>query len=106
MQRIIALALIAAGTAFEVGADIYFKRWSQNNQLLLAAIGLLLYIVGTIFWAFSLKFESLSKAGTIFTLLNLGLIIIAGVIFFKESLSMANRVGIGLAVIAIVLMEL
>lgn len=105
-KKIIALVLVVIATLIEVTADIYFKKWSQDGKISLIAIGLFLYLVGSGFWAYSLKFDSLSKIGTIFTVLNLALIILSGVFLFKESLSPINKIGIGFGLIAIILMEM
>jgi drug/metabolite transporter (DMT)-like permease len=69
-------------------------------------LGAAIYFVGTIFWAFSLKYETLSKAGVIFMLANIILITLAGTIIFKENLSLANKIGLALGMISIILVGL
>lgn len=91
---------------FEVVADILFKKWSIENKNILLAIGLAIYFVGTIFWAVSLKYEHLSKAIAVFTILNLVILVLAGIILFKENLSLANKIGIILGILSIILIEL
>lgn len=88
------------------GADIFLKKWSIENKNYLLIIGLLIYFVGTIFWAFSLKYELLSKAGPIFTILNLVMIVLVGVIMFKENLSFVNTAGVVLGIVSIILIEI
>jgi len=99
-------ALIITAVLFEVVADIFFKKWSLNNKNILLAVGLLLYFIGTVFWAFSLKYEFLSTSASIFTILNLILIILAGVLFFGEQLSLINKVGIITGIISVILLEI
>jgi len=104
--KILFFGLVGLAVFIEVAADIFLKRWAMENQFLLLAIGLGIYFVGTIFWALSLKHEYLSKAGAIFTILNLILVVLAGMIFFKEKLSLAQEIGIILGIISIAMIEL
>jgi len=71
LYKYIFLGLIALAVALEIIADILFKKWAIENKNILFIIGLIIYFIGTIFWAVSLKYEFLSKAVSIFTILNL-----------------------------------
>ena len=99
-------ALILAAVSLEIIADIFFKKWAIENRNILLLAGLVLYFIGTVFWAFSLKYEFLSKAITVFTILNLIAIVLAGVLYFKEDLTAINKIGIGLGILSIILLEL
>lgn len=96
---------ILIGSTLEIVGDIFFKKWAIGNKPLLMWGGLAIYSVGTLFWAYSLKYEMLSKAISIFTILNLITIVLVGVIFFKENISTAVKIGIALGIISIVLIE-
>jgi EamA-like transporter family. len=100
------LLIILAAVALEVVADIFFKKWSMNGRAILLAVGIGLYIIGTVAWAYSLKFELLSKAISIFTILNLIAVAAAGFVIFKEDLSLTNKIGFVFGLIAIVLIEI
>jgi multidrug transporter EmrE-like cation transporter len=104
--KYIFFALILLAVALEVIGDILFKKWSIESKNVLLAVGLLIYFIGTIFWAISLKYEMLSKAISVFTILNLVAIVLVGVIMFKENLSLVNKVGIGLGILSIILIEI
>ena len=104
--KIISFLLILLAVSLEIIADIIFKKWSIDNKNLLLYIGLLIYFIGTIFWAFSLKYEYLSRAISVFTVLNLLIVALVGIIYFKEDLSFINKIGIGLSVLAIILVEI
>lgn len=67
---------------------------------------MVIYLVGTALWAFSLKYEYFSKAVSVFAILNLMIAVLAGVIIFKDDLSVINKVGIALGIISIILIEL
>jgi len=98
--------LIGLAVALEVMGDIYFKKWSLESKNALLIIGLLIYFIGTIFWAISLKYEYLSRAISIFTILNLVVVSLVGVLYFKENLSLLNKIGISLGILSVLLMEL
>jgi multidrug transporter EmrE-like cation transporter len=106
LSKYIFFGLIVVAVAFEVVADILFKRWATENRYLLLAIGLLLYFTGTVFWAISLKYKYLSKAVTMFTVLNLVAVVLAGVVMFNEQLTLLHKIGIGLGILSVVLMEI
>lgn len=98
--------LIALAVSFEVFGDIFFKKWAIDNKNILLFIGLLIYFAGTIFWAVSLRYEYLSKAISIFTVINLIVIVLVGVLYFKEDLSLINKVGIALGILSVILIEI
>lgn len=92
--------------AFEIMADILFKYWSINARGVFLWGGVALYGIATIIWANSLKFEQLSKAITIFTVVNLIVVILVGVALFNENLSLLNKIGVLLGVISVILVQL
>jgi len=100
------LALVSAAVALEVIADILFKKWSLGGKSLLLAFGLAIYFIGTGIWAYSLKYEHLSKAITVFTVLNLIFVVLAGVFLFNEQLSLLNKIGILLGVASVILIQI
>lgn len=104
--KLMFFGLVILAVALEVVADVLFKQWALENRNFLFFAGVAVYLIGTIFWAFSLRYEFLSKAGAVFTLLNLILLVLAGVIFFKEDLTILNKIGIVLGIVSIVLIEL
>ena len=103
--KFIFFGLIALAVALEVVGDVFFKKWSIDNKNILLYVGLLIYFISTIFWAISLKYEYLSKAISVFTVLNLVIVVLVGVLYFKEDLSLINKVGIGLGILSVILIE-
>lgn len=104
--KFIFFGLISLAVALEVVGDVFFKIWSIDNKNFLLYAGLLIYFIGTVFWAISLKYEYLSKAISVFTVLNLIIVVFVGVLYFKEDLSLLNKVGIGLGIISVILIEI
>ncbi len=99
------LGLILLATTLEVIGDVFFKKWSIIHNQSLLYIGIVLYGIGSMFWILSLKYELLSRAISIITILNLIAIVLIAVLYFKEDLSMINKVGIALGILAVVLIE-
>ena len=106
MQQFIFLAFIFFAVVFETIADVFFKFSHLQNKPIYLWIGVVLYTIGTIGWAFSLRYEYLSKAISIFTILNLIAVILVGIIFFKEDVSLVNKLGIGLGILSVILMQI
>ena len=105
-QKLIVYSLIFAGVILEVVGDVTFKKWSIDNKNIVLVFGLVVYFLGTLFWAYSLKYQLLSKGVVIFTLLNLVLTAVLGIFLFNEQVSTINKLGIALAIISILLIEL
>ena len=106
MLKVTFFILILVAVLLEVLADVFFKKWALENKNILLYVGLLIYFVGTISWAASLRYEYLSKAIAVFTVLNLIIAVLAGVILFKEDLSLINKVGILLGVLSVIMIEI
>ena len=104
--KVIFLVLLFLAVALEVFADVLFKKWAIENKNMLLIFGLAIYFLGTIFWAYSLKYEFLSKAISVFTVLNLILVVAVGVIVFKEELSIINKIGVLLGILSVILIEI
>jgi len=105
-SKSIFLLLIGSAVILEVVADLFFKKWALSNRQVLFVAGLLVYFVGTVFWAFSLKYELLSRAGVVFTVVNMIVLTLVGILVFKENLSLVNKIGIGLGVLSVILIEI
>lgn len=104
--KIIFWLLILIWTILEIIWDILFKKWATDNKFIFIVIWFAIYALWTVFWAYSLKYENLSKAISIFTIFNLIIISIVWVVYFKESLSIYNIIWIILWIIAIMFIEM
>ena len=100
------LILIFFATIFEISADVLFKYWSIGARNIFWILGIVLYSIGTIIWAFSLKYEYLSKAIIIFTILNLIVVVLIGLFVFKEDISFINKFEIILGVASMILIQM
>jgi multidrug transporter EmrE-like cation transporter len=98
--------LVIIVAILEVVGDILFKEWVIHDKKYLMALGILFYMAATIFWAFSLKYQNLSKAIVIFAVLTLIVGVLVGVFIYKEELTTLNIIGILLGLASIILIEI
>lgn len=99
------LILVFFAAILEATGDIILKKWAIDGRQFFFALGLIVYFGATVIWAFSLKYEFLSKAISIITILNLIVVVLVGVLYFKEDLSLINKVGILLGILSVILIE-
>ena len=99
-------AIILVAVALEVIGDIFSKKWALGGKSIMIFLGLLIYFIGSVFWAFSLRYEYLSKAISAFTILNFIMVVLVGVIYFKENLSLTNKLGIALGIISLIMIQI
>ena len=99
MSKFYLWTTLLLGTLLEVWGDIYFKKQSF-------LIGMILYTLGTVFWALSLRFGDLSKLIIVFSVLNLTLAVVAGVYLFNEHLTWIQWVGVGLGSVSVILLSI
>ena len=97
--------IIALGSIFVVIGDIlaryYLNTKKQKTLLLICTI--LTYLLGCFLFAFSLKRKEISIAITIFSALNILILIPLGNILFKEKLKTKQVIAIILVIAAIIL---
>ena len=101
----IGLIFIFIGAIIEALADIFFKIWNDKGDIYLIIIGTVLYLIGTGFWVISLRYESFTKSGTIFLLLNVILLSLIGSFLFKDNISLINRIGIAIGIVSIIMID-
>jgi multidrug transporter EmrE-like cation transporter len=99
------LVFVFIGVTVEVFADIFFKMWNDKGGNHLIIAGILLYLVGTGCWVTSLKYLSFTKSGIIFLLLSIVMLSLTGLLFFKDDLSIINKIGILLGIASIIMVE-
>lgn len=88
---------------FELIADILAKNWSVKGGWILATGALVAYLLGNTFWLFALKNGSgLAKGAVIFSIVSAIIAIGLGVLFYKESLTKIQYIGVLLGLISLV----
>lgn len=99
------VACMVAYMAVDVLANVRLKAWLTSGSRAAFAQGMFLYVGCGALWALSLKFESFAKAALFYTLIALMCGLLIGVVLFHERLSLVNWIGVGVALVAVVLVE-
>jgi multidrug transporter EmrE-like cation transporter len=102
---VLSLSLILAGALLEALGDVLLKSWADSARSWLLVAGLGIYFAGAGFWAASLKYDLLARSASVFTVANLALVALLGVVLFDEKLSATQWLGVGLSVVAVALIE-
>lgn len=88
--------------------DIFMKTWANQNfslhgtALLIYALALVSYIVSLTFYGLQLRENNFSIATTLPIIINVLIVAIATVIYYKEPLSAKAIIGILFAVAAVI----
>lgn len=100
MKWLIPLSILIV---FELIADILAKNWSERGGWILATGALIAYLLGNTFWLFALKNGSgLAKGAVIFSIVSAVLAIGLGIIFYKETMSRTQLIGVLLGLISLI----
>ncbi|MBW3021133.1 EamA family transporter [Candidatus Woesearchaeota archaeon] len=99
------LLFIGAGIGVTVG-DVLLCNWVRQNNNLFLFLGLLFNVIGILFYAQTLRFESIGVATSIFLAINIVAVTLAGLVLFGERISWSQGSGILMVIISIILMEI
>jgi multidrug transporter EmrE-like cation transporter len=100
------LWLCLSGLLF-AGGEYFSKRYILAPHWSILFLLLLLYCVGALAWLPALqRGKDLSVVGTLWSVIGLCLTVLIGVLIFGERLTLLRGVGIGLSVLAIVLLSM
>jgi multidrug transporter EmrE-like cation transporter len=98
--------LVLSALFFAVG-EYFSKKFALNPKVMYVMLILAAYGVGTLAWLPAiLQKNSLSIAGTIWSVLSLFATVLIGVLIFGEKLSVIGIAGIVMAVISIILLSI
>ena len=97
--------LILGGSTLTIG-DIIFKVWVNKSLSYLYISGLIIYILGLMCLVQSFKSQNIAVASAIFVIVNIVTLSLVSYFYFKEPLSVLQIVGLAVAFIAILLLDL
>ena len=100
------LILIASCGIFLTAGDILMKAWVEGRGVKQYVIGLIMYIIGVNFLAFSYLYRNIAVATALTNIFNIVILTIISWWWFKDKLTAQEMVGLGVALIAIVILEL
>lgn len=94
-----------------IGADfvgnIIAKEWSLQGGKVLAVCSILMFIITNIFWLFAIKNGAGLGRGVMFYAAGTSLLaFLAGILWYKETISTTHAAGATFAVLAIVLLSM
>jgi multidrug transporter EmrE-like cation transporter len=102
-ETVMLYALLFVAIAFEVAGDLIFRKWGIEQRWPLFVIALVSYNIAAVAWGYSLRFTQVSTGIVLLGVLNVALVVIGGVLLFKEKLTTMQTLGVllGLASLAL-----
>lgn len=105
IMNIAIILLLIGGVILTIG-DIFMKKWVNTNSYVFYIVGLAIYLIGLNFLAQSFKFKNIAVASVIFVIFNVVTLSIVSWLYFKETLSMMQIIGIIIGIMSIVILEI
>lgn len=99
------LWLVFGGITLTIG-DIVFKFWVERPTVFSYISGLCIYLIGLMCLVQSYKTENIAIASAIFVIFNIVTLALVSWFYFNDKLSTMQMIGIFLAIIAVVILEL
>jgi multidrug transporter EmrE-like cation transporter len=99
------LLVLIGGLVLTIG-DVFMKQWTFNNSLLTFAIGLLTWCIGLVFLALSFKYKNIAVASLIFSISNVIFLTLLSWMYYKETLTTYQIIGMLIGIVAVVFLEL
>jgi len=97
--------LITISVLLEVIGDTFCKLGMNLSNNFHLGLGILFYILGSVIWIASLKYEIFTKAGTVFIVMNMMLFVAVGFLIFKDKLNHWQWTGIILGILSLILIN-
>jgi len=105
-MNLIPVILLAIGGLIVTAGDLFMKEWVITNKPYIYLIGMVVYLAGMNFLAFSFKYKNIAVASVIFILINVISLLVFSYFYFHEKLSGLEITGILLGIVAIIMLEL
>lgn len=100
------LELILGATILEIAGDIFFKYWAIKDKSIFLISGIIVYLIAIVIFALALKQDSLTKAISLLSIINFIFVLLVGLFFFKEDITLLQGLGIVFGVIGVILIEI
>jgi len=105
MNIVVYLYLFAGGVILTIG-DIVMKKWALSDRTIFYVIGLILYLIGSVFLVATFKEKNMAIASSIYVIFNVVTLSLVSWLYFKEALGIYQIIGIVLALVSIFIMEI
>lgn len=106
MSALLTMAVLVGTTAINVAGNTLLKYAGESGTVAAATVGCACYCAGAAGFLFLAKLNGLAVTAVATALMSLLATVAVGMLFFGESLSERQIVGIGLAVLAVILVSL
>ena len=104
MNNIGIILVLIGGVVLTVG-DVFMKKWVGTDNYLFYVFGMLIYLVGLNFLAQSFKYKNIAVASVILVLFNVITLALFSWLYFKETLTTTQIIGIVLGLTSVVVLE-
>jgi spermidine export protein MdtJ len=105
MKYTILWFLFAGGILLTLG-DIALKKWAVTDKYVFYWLGLFLYLVGIVFFSYTLREKNLAIANIILVTVNIISLTCVSYFYFDEKLTLVQFIGILLSLVGVILLEL
>lgn len=97
--------LLAGGVILTVG-DLIMKKWVVTNSGFLYFVGLAVYLLGLVFLVESFKYKNIAVVSTVFVILNIIFLASVSWVYYKETLSLLQIIGIAMGIASVIILEI
>lgn len=108
-MHVVPLIILFIGGLILTAGDVLFKFWVEKNGAYLSnlyVVGILLYLVGSMFLVQSYKYDmNIVSAGIIQVLFNTIILVLVSYFYFNENLTLLQVIGVILGVVSIYLIK-
>ncbi len=106
LTKLIPFALLLCGGIVLTSGDIVMKQWVATDKKPFFFIGLAVYLVGLVFLSLSFKYKNIAIASVLLVIFNVSTLLLVSWLFYHETLSTWQVVGLLLGLAAVVILEL
>ena len=97
--------LIALAGCILTAGDLVQKQWVTTGKTWIFWLGIAIWAFGSLFLAMSYKYKNMAVASMIYILVNILTLVVISWVAYGEKLDTKQMVGMGLALIAVFLLE-
>ncbi len=98
------ISIIVIVSLISLVGDVVLKKASENNNMMLLGLGILLYSIDAAMWFYAYKYSKFSTVGIIYSLLIIFASILIGILFFKEKIVLKEIIGICFGLVSLFLL--
>jgi uncharacterized membrane protein len=98
--------LILFATAVTLAGTIYAKEWADKQRLWVFLLSQALYLAGALAWPFALRYGGFAIINAVASVAMAFVTVVIGVTVYKEKLGLLHGVGIGIALVALIILSI